>query len=214
MPSPRVLNRRVEGCRRVISLSQAVALTAALAACSTNPQSGPVATAPVPVSSQHSEQCSMFGVLACTAMSMISGDATANRQATCSAYRTAQGTRVETCGSVEIKGQATGPGGNKADSDFVRLTWSDNSNNEINFVIERCDQISLTAEGRNKAASCTGSWKRIGIVGANTTSYVDNTALANQTYIYRVKAINNVGSSDYSNEAWITAPPRTGIGIP
>jgi hypothetical protein len=211
MPSPRVLKRLVEGCRGIISLSPAVTLTVALSACSTSPQSGPIAAAPVAASSRQSEQCSMFGVLACTAMSMISGDAIANRQATCSAYRTAQGTRVESCGSVEIQGRTTGSGGIKADSDSVRLSWSDNSNNEINFVIERCDQIRMKAEGHDKTASCAGSWTRIGIVGANITSYVDNRALTNQTYIYRVKAINNVGSSDYSNEAWITAPPRIGI---
>jgi hypothetical protein len=146
-------------------------------------------------------------------MSMLSGDATVERQSTCIAYRSGN-TRVERCGSVETKGQTT----NEAKAQTAKaqttgagrnlVTWSDNSNNENNFVIERCDQVSLTVKGEKKTVSCSGGWKPIGTVGANVTNYVDNTALVNRTYLYRVKATNNVGSSGYSNEAAITTPSR------
>jgi hypothetical protein len=42
------------------------------------------------------------------------------------------------------------------------------------------------------------------MVGANITRYVDNTALPNHTYLYRVKATNDFGSSEHTNEASIT----------
>jgi hypothetical protein len=143
-------------------------------------------------------------------MSMLSGDSAVERRSTCTAYRTASGTRVETCGSVEAKvpenidakarttkPQATGTGRNV-------LTWADNSNNESSFVIERCDQVNLT----EKTASCAGGWRPIGTVAANVSQYVDDTAMVDHTYLYRVKATNNSGSSGYTNEAVIKTPPR------
>ena len=156
----------------------------------------------------------MLGVMACSAMSMLSGDAAVERRSTCTAYRTANGTRVETCGSVEArmpettetkartsKPQATGSGRNT-------LTWSDNSNNENDFVIERCDQVNVTEKDSKKTASCAGVWKPIGTVAANVTQYVDDTAVVDQTYLYRVKATNKNGSSGYSNESVIKTPSR------
>lgn len=156
----------------------------------------------------------MLGVMACSAMSMLSGDGAVARRSTCTAYRTANGARVERCGSVEArvpenieakaptsKPQATGLGRNV-------LTWSDNSNNENNFVIERCDQVNLTEKDNKKTASCAGGWRPIGTVAANITQYVDSTAMVNQIYLYRVKATNSSGSSGYSNEAVITTPTR------
>jgi hypothetical protein len=97
--------------------------------------------------------------------------------------------------------QATAPGRNV-------LSWSDNSKNENNFVIERCDQVTFR-QGRNvKTASCTGVWKIVGTVEANVTKYIDDTAVAGQTYVYRVKATNKNGSSGYTEAAVIKTPPR------
>ena len=74
-------------------------------------------------------------------------------------------------------------------SSQINLTWTDNSNNETGFEIERC-----TGEGCNTFA-------HIATVGANVTSY-SNTGLASSTtYNYRVRAYNSAGDSDYS------APP-------
>ncbi len=208
MPSPKMLIYCVEGRRCIVSLSQAVALAVTLSACSTQPKSRPDVTTPVPVEVQHSEQCSILGVLACAAMLTLSGDAAVERRSTCIKSRTGDGTVIETCGSVEVKAQTTKVGRNKADAKTVLLTWSDNSDNENNFVIERCDQISLMGVGQKKTASCTGRWRPIGIVGANVTSYVDSTILSNRTYTYRVKATNSIGGSDYSNEASNMTPSR------
>lgn len=156
----------------------------------------------------------MLGVMACRAMSMLSSDAALERRSTCTAYRNADGTRVERCGSVEARVpettrekappaalQATGSGRNI-------LAWADNSNNENNFVIERCDQVNITVKDNNKSAFCAGSWRQIGIVAANVTQYIDDTAIVDQTYLYRVRAINKSGSSGYTNEAVIKTPPR------
>jgi hypothetical protein len=213
MAPPKAFNRR-NGRRRRASLSRAVVVALALSACSSQSHNQPAISAAVPTAVQHSEECSMLGIMACSAMSMLSGDAATERRSTCTAYRNASGTRVETCGSVEAKvpetieakartakTQATGSGRNI-------LAWSDNSNNETIFVIERCDQVNLTEKDHNKTASCTGGWKPIGTVAANVTQYVDDTAIVEQTYLYRVKAINKSGSSGYTNEAVIKTPPR------
>ena len=87
----------------------------------------------------------------------------------------------------------------------MRLSWSDNSDNETEFVIERCDQVTLI-QGQGETLSCAGEWERVGTVGANITSYVDRTALLNQTYLYRVKASNTAGNSNYTSEVPITTP--------
>ncbi|MGH7782491.1 MAG: fibronectin type III domain-containing protein, partial [Candidatus Binatia bacterium] len=86
----------------------------------------------------------------------------------------------------------------------VRLGWSDNSNNENGFVIERCDQIVFQGEGVKKIAACSSGWTIVGRVGANVTSYVDNSALAKHTYLYRIKAVNQAGDSGYTTESVIT----------
>ena len=67
----------------------------------------------------------------------------------------------------------------------VNLTWTDNSNNETGFQVERStDGITFGV---------------IGTTAARTTSYRDSSAVKRQTYYYRVAAINNVGLSAYSN---------------
>src|SRR5262245_8504320 len=102
MPSPRAFNRPIEGRRRA-SWSHAVVLGFALSACSNQPQNQPAVTGAVPLGVQQSEECSILGVMACSAMSTLSGDTADERRSTCTAYRTANGTRVETCGSVEAR---------------------------------------------------------------------------------------------------------------
>lgn len=87
----------------------------------------------------------------------------------------------------------------------VHLSWSDNSDNESNFVIERCDQVQLASSAGT--ATCTGTWRTIATVSADSTEHTDKTASTNQTYIYRVKAINSRGSSGYT-ETVITTPAQ------
>jgi hypothetical protein len=71
----------------------------------------------------------------------------------------------------------------------INLSWTDNSNNEDGFKIERC-----------QGGSCT-NFAQIAQVGANVTTF-NNTGLARNTrYRYRVRAFNAVGNSAYSNIA-------------
>ncbi len=198
--------------RSLVSLFCVLLLGAA--ACSTVLQNQPPAPG-VPASGvQYLGECSTLGVIACSAVSMLSGDVALEHRSTCTAYRAANGAKVETCGSVEAtvpdpvqpravmpNRQTTGPRGNL-------LTWSKNSINETNFVVERCEQINFTEKKDNKTVSCAGNWNSIGTVSANVTEYIDNTAVVGQTYLYRVKAANKSGSSGYSNEAMITTPSR------
>jgi hypothetical protein len=66
----------------------------------------------------------------------------------------------------------------------VDLTWSDNSNNENEFRIER--------------ALSGGAFSQIGIAGADTESYDDFGLLPDTLYEYRVRACNAVGCSSYA----------------
>ncbi|MCW8960585.1 MAG: fibronectin type III domain-containing protein [Ignavibacteriaceae bacterium] len=74
----------------------------------------------------------------------------------------------------------------------VELTWTDNSNNENGFIIERESQ-GLDA------------YVAIDTVSANTNLFVDNT-VSYLTYNYRVTAFNAFGQSAYSNIAQIVVP--------
>lgn len=71
-------------------------------------------------------------------------------------------------------------------SSRIDLSWSDNSNNETGFKIERRTE--------------TGSYVEIAIVGANITSYSDIGLSESTRYYYRIRSYNNAGYSDYSNE--------------
>ena len=203
MPSSRFFSGRVEGFHWLVTLFQGATLIAVLSACSPQPQHQPAVTAATPSNFQSSEQCSMLGEMACKAMALLSSDSAP----TCSAYRGRDGRRIETCGYAASGSSTSASAPGDPPGYPVRLAWTDNSDNENNFVIERCDQIG-GALMNLKNATCAGAWRQIGTVGANTTSYVDNTAGWNQTYIYRVKATNSKGSSGYSDEAVITTPSR------
>ncbi|MDT5156210.1 MAG: trimeric autotransporter adhesin [Acidobacteriota bacterium] len=74
----------------------------------------------------------------------------------------------------------------------IRLTWTDNSPDEEGFRIER----------RQGAGST--DFVQIRQVGSDINNFL-NTGLAPQTsYTYRVRAFNEGGESDYSNEATAT----------
>jgi hypothetical protein len=69
----------------------------------------------------------------------------------------------------------------------VNLTWTDNSDNEDNFILER------------KVDSGTFA-VLAGSIPADTENYNDSTTAPLHTYTYRIKAHNSFGDSDYSNE--------------
>ena len=70
----------------------------------------------------------------------------------------------------------------------INLAWTDNSNNEDGFRIER-----KTGAG--------GTYAEIATVGAGVTTYQNTGLAASTTYYYRVRAYNAAGNSSYSNEA-------------
>lgn len=59
----------------------------------------------------------------------------------------------------------------------IRLTWQDNSNNELGFILERSLAVS-------------GPWTRLVTLGANATSYTDGSLTPSTTYYYRMSAYN------------------------
>jgi len=80
------------------------------------------------------------------------------------------------------------PSGLTADavsSSQIDLSWTDNSNNDDGFKIER-------------KTGAEGTYAQIDIVGPNITSY-SNTGLEIATYYYKIYAYNSAGISAYSN---------------
>jgi PAB1-binding protein PBP1 len=77
----------------------------------------------------------------------------------------------------------------------VRLDWTDNSNNESGFAIERAP------------AGTNPVFVEIFRTAANVVTYTD-VGLPNSTsYVYRVRAFNSAGNSSYSNQASVTTSP-------
>jgi hypothetical protein len=76
----------------------------------------------------------------------------------------------------------------------VVISWTDNSNNETEFVIER------STDGSNFSV--------VAQAAANITTYDDVTGLLpNTTYYYRIKAVSATLQSAYSPVASVTTPP-------
>ena len=74
----------------------------------------------------------------------------------------------------------------------VVITWTDNSNNETGFKVER--------------KTGAGSYSQIDIVAANVITYTDNTVSSYTGYYYRVRAYNAAGNSAYSGEVYVETP--------
>jgi hypothetical protein len=206
-----LLNWRTD-FQKIVTLMPGAALAGTLIACSTHPQGAPV-DAPAAQYVERPEQCSTVGVMACKAMALLSSDTVP----TCGVSTARDGRRTEVCGYVPAhpKSPEPSPAAPKAEPSPaarkaypVHVSWADNSDNESNFVIERCDQVRIAPKGEKTAGSCIGRWQSIATVGANTTSYVDNTAAANTTYLYRIRATNSAGSSAYTQETAITTPAQ------
>jgi uncharacterized protein len=82
----------------------------------------------------------------------------------------------------------------------VNLSWIDNSDNELGYVIER-------------KTGNLGNFEEITKLSQNTEFYLDLNLKNFTTYFYRVKAYNENGSSEPSNEASVTtegSPPKDG----
>jgi hypothetical protein len=69
----------------------------------------------------------------------------------------------------------------------IDLEWTDNSEEEIGFEIER--------------KGPTGNWASVATVPAGTTQFSDTGMAPHRSYRYRVRAVGADGISDWSNEA-------------
>jgi len=83
----------------------------------------------------------------------------------------------------------------------IEITWSDNSDNETGFIVERYDETS-------------GSFVEVVKRNANITFFTDKYLTPSMTYTYRVKATNEDGDSEYTEEKSATThtllnPPAT-----
>lgn len=72
----------------------------------------------------------------------------------------------------------------------INLSWTDNANNEEGFKVERME------EG--------GTFSEIANVNANVTSYNETGLQKSTTYVYRIRAYNSEGNSEYSQEVSVT----------
>ncbi len=75
----------------------------------------------------------------------------------------------------------------------IRVNWSDNSQLELGFRLER--KLGTGAE-----------WVEIGQLSAGTTTFLDTGLTPNRSYSYRVRAFNNTGVSGYSSPTTSQTP--------
>jgi titin len=77
-------------------------------------------------------------------------------------------------------------------SSKIIISWTDNSNNETGFKVQR--------------KGATGQYTDITTTGANATTYSDTSVTDGTLYYYRVCATNSAGDSAFSNEVSSTTP--------
>jgi len=81
--------------------------------------------------------------------------------------------------------------------DAIELTWQDNSDNELGFVIERTQDY-----GRRYAT--------VAVLAADATSYTDSKVLPGRAYRYRIQAFNPAGRSGRAYSRFLRLiPPLT-----
>jgi hypothetical protein len=73
----------------------------------------------------------------------------------------------------------------------IALTWTDSSNSETGFSIER------SADGR--------AFSHIATVAQNVSTYVDTSPGSSKFVFYRVRVFNLAGNSAYSNALRVRA---------
>jgi hypothetical protein len=96
-------------------------------------------------------------------------------------------------GSVQPPAAPSGLTATTVSSTTIDLDWTDNATNEDGFLIQRKVGVG-------------GTFANLDTVGANQTSYGDDTCDAETTYCYQVRAYNTAGDSAWSNEACDTTP--------
>jgi hypothetical protein len=76
----------------------------------------------------------------------------------------------------------------------AHLTWTDNSDNETEFMIMRMEMGS------------TAGYSVVAMPPFNTATYHDAPLTAGKTYMYMVHAVNDAGDSQPSNEVTVAIP--------
>ena len=82
----------------------------------------------------------------------------------------------------------------------IYLGWVDTSSNESGFRVERCTGTLLFCAANPRA------WSLLTTTAANVSTFIDNGLAPGTTYVWRVQAFNNAGSSAYSNHLSVTTP--------
>ncbi|MDD5680361.1 MAG: FG-GAP-like repeat-containing protein, partial [Candidatus Omnitrophica bacterium] len=101
-----------------------------------------------------------------------------------SAYSNIAKSTVFICAPTDLAGEAVS-------STKIRLTWKDNSDNETYFMIYRKYATDPHYEHTNSA-------------NRNATTYLSEYLKPSTTYYYVVRAFNNSGYSEFSNEISVT----------
>ena len=83
------------------------------------------------------------------------------------------------------------------DDDTITLTWTDNSDDELGFKIERSREDE-------------DSYSQIATVSADTVSYENKNLSSNTAYYYRVRAYKEASHSDYCTSATATTDANSG----
>jgi hypothetical protein len=94
--------------------------------------------------------------------------------------------------SSSLPGAPTGLTVTSANGTTINLMWTDTASNETGFQIERSPNGT--------------KWRLIATVGVNAVTYTDLVDNADPIRYYRVRAVNGVGNSAYSNVATLTWP--------
>lgn len=91
--------------------------------------------------------------------------------------------------------------------DWINLSWTDNSNNEEGFKVERCQGAASFCDTH------PASWAQIAQTGRNVNWYGDTGLPASTTYSYRVRAFNVTAHSAYSSTATATTPSYQPVAV-
>ena len=151
--------------------------------------------------------CSTFAEIATVAANVVSYQNTGLTAGTTYQYRvrayntagnSAYSNTASATTTVTLPAAPSALSATAASSTQINLAWTDNSNNEDGFRIERCQD-----------AGCS-TFTEIATVAANVVSYQNTGLTAGTTYQYRVRAYNTAGNSAYSN----TASATTTVTLP
>jgi len=80
----------------------------------------------------------------------------------------------------------------QASAGELQLVWTDNSNNEDGFKIER-------------KTGTTGAYAEVAVLGPNVTSHIDFGLVDGVAYCYRLRAFNSAGNSTYTPDGCANA---------